>query len=269
LLLLTLFGCEHTVENPEWPEYKEKLVIVAKCEGRSEDSITVSCRILRTLPLTTPWTDSAAIVNDADAKITCYGREYAIPFDRNANRLQGSVSQANYRVVLPRNGAHDLTLTVRHGGKTAFSTLHLEDLPVFDSIGVVQVGQGDSILLARINPGAMARFRLQLWVSYYRSDWSGINLVGGSSNFYPKGAALSRAFWASVPLTHSLNGTAQCRLIVESSEQAYYTDAVLGSTGNGDIFGDSNGKNPPFNVTGDGIGFFWYELLGPEVEVKW
>ena len=266
LLLLTLFGCEHTVEDPEWPEYKEKLVIVAKCIVHAADSLSVFCRISRTLPLTTTWTDSAAFVNDADARITCDGREYLVPFDRYSSNYRGSFYQAYYHLTIPRNGVRDLMLTVRHGGKTAYSTLHLEDAPVFDSIDVLPGIQGDSILLARIIPGAMARFRIQLLVRYYRWGWG---LVGHYGDFVPEGTNSNAVFLAWVSVGNSLNGTAKCMIEAESPEYSDYMDALNHSTDNGDLFGNDGGKNPPFNVKGDGIGFFWYEVWGPEVEVKW
>ncbi|MDT8323232.1 MAG: hypothetical protein RRA94_03890, partial [Bacteroidota bacterium] len=55
-------------------------------------------------------------------------------------------------------------------------------------------------------------------------------------------------------------------LVLQSTAYEDYRNARWSWNNGGGVF-EPEAKNPPFNISGDGIGFFWYEFRGDPVEI--
>ena len=261
LFLVAVSGCEQEITDPDWPPYVERLVIAASLEV-ADDSLLLLCRVTRTLPLDVEYSETAALLNDATVTVLCDGVEYAItsdPFPHYGPPYQ------NYSAIVPRHGAGEVQLRVRHGGKTATSTLQLPDLPPFDTLGISTEQWGDTIVFARMFP---ADIRASYQFNIYTTPKAFRTRSARWSEFRAETDDGTGA-WYSAESVRGFAGIAYCRVTIISPEWELYSGMRWIWNGNGDPFDNSSGKNPPFNVTGDGIGFFWSVITGPATEIRW
>ncbi|MBL0175468.1 MAG: DUF4249 family protein [Ignavibacteria bacterium] len=261
MLLVLHMGCEQEITDPDWPPYEEKLVIAASLEV-ADDSLLLLCRVTRTLPLNVEYTEAAALLNDASVTLLCGGVEYsadAKPYPRYGPPYQ------NFSAIVPRHGARAVQLRVRHGGKTAISTLQLPDPPPFDTLGVTVSQWGDTLVFSRIYPmDDLATYQFLL----YQTRIAFRNPASRSNLFVMAPDDGTTAAYSSESVS-GFNGNAYCRVRMTSPEYEQYDRLRWNWGGSGDPFDNSSGKNPPFNVTGDGIGFFWSVITGPATEIRW
>ncbi len=265
--LLILAACERTVEGPDWPEYQEKLVVTAFIR-LERDSVFAHARVNRTLPLGEPFDFARAMVNDADLSVANDGASYIVPRDESSSRFD-----FNYGAVTARSADERYALTVRHGGKTARASLRTKDSATrFTTIDVEQSPTGsEEYTLTYTIPAAGSDIFTECLVEKYDSrmgywgEWSRYTLPNLANR--PNGMIEERfLIW----LFDGSGSKLRIRYTLTVRNKAYedYINSRWSWT-SGDSPFDPPQKNPPFNVTGDGIGFFWYEIVGEPVEIEY
>ncbi|MBR9975075.1 MAG: hypothetical protein KFF77_05805, partial [Bacteroidetes bacterium] len=224
----------------------------------------------RTLPLGERYDPAKAIVNDAELIVTNGNRTFVM------ERAQGFYPydfDFNYGAVTERGSDDYYSLTVRQGGKTAAASLALRSAVLrFDSIWFETVnnhGWNETVLHYRIPaPGKETDVELlmEFWDPMSSTWWEwGTTLLPASAN-RPDGM-LQGSFFG---LWMSREGGSKTRYrFTLTARNRAYTDYFNSrwDWNTGDSPFDPPQKNPLFNVTGDGIGFFWYEIVGEPVEI--
>lgn len=268
LLLLLLAACENTVDTDSWPAHEEKLVVTGYLRLEN-DSIFAYARVNRTLPLGERYDPARAIVNDAELIVSNGNRTFPI------GRAQGFYPydfDFNYGAVSERGSDDSFSLVVRQGGKTAVASLAVRSAVLrFDSVWFETVNnQGwDEILLHYRMPAPGKETDVELLIEVWdpnSSTWYEVWMtsIPGSAN-RPNGMLEgSFNFWIS----REGGSKTRYRYTLTARNRAYqdYINSRW-DWNTGDSPFDPPQKNPPFNVTGDGIGFFWYEIVGEPVEI--
>lgn len=255
-LCLFISGCEKVVSNPDWPEYKESLILNAHI-SITPDSTVVVCDLGRTVPLTQHYNWDATRVNDASI-IVLRGADTIrlLP----ATGIEESIYIThkiyyNYRAVVPTVQSQSYTIQAHHGSLQVSGTiLPARDLITeFDTLYVVRDSLYGEYSFLQFWFHAMYGFDYQVkfmiaadprdgqfpWYSWnHHIPPGGTILKGGSGS-------LKKGLWITS--------------ITAASPEYYPPEAS--STESGPF--ETNGKNPPHNVFGNGIGFFSYEITGP------
>lgn len=266
LLLLSLAACEQSVDTDSWPAHDEKLVVTGFLRLEN-DSIFAYARVNHTLPLGERYDPAKAIVNDAELIVSNGNRTFPLV------RAQGFYPYEfdfNYGAVTERGSDDHYTLTVRQGGKTAAASLEVRSTVLqFDTVWIETVDYQswkEFILHYRIpDPGKNtdADFLLEYW-DPTASSWYEYWTYRLPNNTNRPDGMLEGSF-----NLHMLpDSKTPIRYTLTARNRAYqdYTNSRW-ERGGGDTTFDPPHKNPPFNVTGDGIGFFWYEIVGEPVEI--
>jgi hypothetical protein len=268
LTAIVLVACETDIDNPDWPRHDAKLVITANLRV-SKDSVFVFCRVSRTMSLGEKFSVEASMVDDADVHILNDGKPRSIPF-RPGYSFNIS-NDANYMAVFRRGDFTEYTLTVRKGDLYVRTTLDLPDIPLrFDTVSIKRIASNfgyyerecSFILTTPVN-----RLRYDIHLEEQRPDgawaavdWGPWSLIDGS---------VSGSFAGVFRYGARSDGRkARYTLRVLSPEYRDYENSRWSSDHSGSIF-EPDSKNPAFNVTGDGIGFFWYEMIGEPVEIDY
>ncbi|MFZ1731048.1 MAG: hypothetical protein WBQ23_08425 [Bacteroidota bacterium] len=269
LPLLFLAACETSVDTPDWPSHDEKLVVTGYLH-LEHDSIFAYARVNRTLPLGEKFDLQKAMVNDAELIVTHGSRSFPLartqgfdPFDFDFN----------YGAVTTRGSDDDFVLTVRQGGKTASAALQVKTTVTrFTELRVEPSSSGwqeYDVFYSIPAPGQDTDLRclLEYWSSDFAS-WTESNTVVFPSLPNKPGGLLEGSF----PLwTYDNPGSKPRFRYTLFARNHAYQDYINSrwdwSTGDSPF--DPPGKNPAFNVTGDGIGFFWYEIVGEPVEIQY
>ncbi|MCB2203570.1 DUF4249 domain-containing protein [bacterium] len=265
LLALMLFtGCEQTVDT-DWPDHEEKLVVTGFLQFRT-DSVFVYARVNRTLPLSEPFNDSKAIINDALVQVRDAAITHDIPRDSRFYPLQYDF---NYRGVFVRDASKDYSFTVRQGGKTANAALIIDESSAeFDQLEISETGSSGYV---------HARWTLRTpdrrsTVTCYFEHWDSRHQTWMETQYFDLNDYSQRDgdvlrgesyVWTGTNETHP---RLRYVLVVRDGVYTDYSNTRWSWDSGGGIF-EPESKNPPFNVTGDGIGFVWYEFRGDPVEV--
>ena len=263
-LVLLLVSCETTMTDDDWPEHDAKLVIIARLQ-LTTDSVFVFCRISRTMGLGEKFNEEGAMVNDAEVNILNDGKARSIPFRQNYDPF---TSDANYIAVFPRDAFTEYVLTVRHGALNARAALSIPDIFLrFDSLTMYLYPSdwwrfAREVLFTLATPIARMRYDLLIEEQSSSGQWMEAlrlprTLIDGTLS-----TTTSKSFYWE---TSSDACRGRYTLIARSPEFRNYEDSRWGPDYSGSPF-EPNAKNPPFNITGDGIGFFWYDLVGDPVE---
>ena len=261
LMLLAVYtGCERDVADPDWPKHDGKLVIVASIEA-TEDSLTLLCRVTKTLPLDVQFSEAASLVTNASVTVLYDGIEHAaasVPLEHDVMPYQ------NYQATFPRSAARDVQLRVRHEGKTAVSSQHLSDAPGIDSVQLQGSSfGGDTQVVAWIHSAdILSAYYLRIAPAQFQPYYPNDSFFG---QYLSRGAG---TLGCRTMISHT-TGSVLCHVVMRSSEHDDCVRAMYSGDGGGDPFDNSSGKNPPFNVSGDGIGFFWSVVHGPAREISW
>jgi hypothetical protein len=268
LLLLVLFfaACETDVNNPDWPDHEPRLVITASVR-LTTDSAFVFCRVSRTMGLGEDFRVDRVMVNDAEVSILNDGKARPIPYRQNYDPF---TSDANYVAVFPRGSFTEYTLTVRRGNMYARSSLSIPDVPLMmDTVIVRRIQLGTWVerefQYVLSTPVLRMRYDMQLeeqvtggaWLEVPWRPWTFLDVVWTSPT---AGSFRYGSFINSVRGRYTI--------IARSPEYNNYENSRWNSDHSGSPF-EPQAKNPPFNITGDGIGFFWYELVGKAVEIRY
>ena len=267
-LFILLASCENEVDGPAWPDHDPKLVITAniRVEG---DSVQVFCRVSRTMALNEEFRIDRAMVNDAVVEIHHDGDIHRIPYRTGYYPYDFDV---NYAGFLPRGGSGRYELVVHKDAMTARSVLEVPDeLPMrFDTIFVRMVDtttfwwQGWVYYLL---PTPISRISYNLLFEDYLTGpfmgWMRIDegeIVQESYQSYSDGSFEFMIHQGSKRLRYTITA--------RSPQYNAYRDSRWWSGSSGSPF-EPEEQNPAFNVGGDGIGFFWWELIGEPVEFSY
>jgi hypothetical protein len=241
LVCLAIASCERVVENPEWPEYKERLVCSANISIDSSDSYhtLVLCNLGKTVPLTEGFDFEATRVNDAQITLTRNSEPSIVPhvaFSR----------QYNYAMGLPLNSAKDYSLQCHWGSITLIGSVTIPS-DVCTKLDTI-ITTPDPLRPNNLN----TLFRMHVMPDYdyvlQLPGWLGLQF---DAHDIPHEGR-------SVDLILSLKKGSWKYAITVANKN--FRDH---SSNNGvDVFGPSGG-NPRHNMTGDGIGFLTYDVTGP------
>jgi hypothetical protein len=266
LLLLLFAACETDVNNPDWPDHDPKLVITASVR-LTADSAFVFCRVSRTMGLGEDFRMDRAMVNDAEVNILNEGKARAIPYRQNYYPF---TSDANYLAVFPRGTFTEYTLTVRWGDLYARAALSIPDLPLaMDTVIVrnTQFGTWGERELHYILRTPLNRVRYDMALEEQVSGGVWLEVPWGPWSFLD--AAWTNPTAGSFRYGSYINSVrGRYTITARSPEYNNYENSRWSSDHSGSPF-EPDAKNPPFNITGDGIGFFWYELVGEAVEIPY
>ncbi|MBN1447069.1 MAG: DUF4249 family protein [Bacteroidetes bacterium] len=266
-LLLLLASCENEVDAPDWPEHEPKLVVTANLRVE-RDSVFVFCRVSRTMSLGEEFRVDRAMVNDAVVEIRHDAEVHTIPYRAGYYPYDFDV---NYQGFVPRGGSNSYELVVRKDAMTARAVLEVPELPMmFDAVSLLEY---DSYW----HQGTMY-FRLTTPVNRVSYDlhlealnpnpglgWQDISYGWGEIVEESYRSITEGTFWFSLPF-----GRQRIRYMLTARGPEYrsYENSRWWSGYSGSPF-ESEDQNPPFNVGGDGIGFFWWELVGEPVEIAY
>lgn len=264
-LLIFLASCESEVDGPAWPDHDPKLVVTAniRVEG---DSVQVFCRVSRTMALNEEFRIDRAMVNDAVVEIHHDGGIHQIPFRAGYYPYDFDV---NYTGFVPRGSTGRFELVVRKDAMTARSVLEVPmDLPM----------RFDTLLLVKYNERTYrADFAFQLSTPIQRVSYAmDFERLHPKIGWQPYGGLPSRIIRESHgrvstgTFDYGIEKDYLYRYILTARGPQYnaYEDSRWWSGYSGSPF-EPEEQNPPFNVGGEGIGFFWWELVGEPVEFSY
>jgi hypothetical protein len=260
--ILLLVSCENEVDSPDWPEHEPKFVVTASLRIEA-DSVFVFCRVSRTMALGEEYRVDRAMVNDAEIQVRHDGVAWPIPFRTNYYPYSNDV---NYIGQLPRGTSGRFVLSIRKGSLDASATLDIPTVPLhFDTLILVP-GQPyyERTLQFRLQT-PMRRIGYDLVLEerlsngrWQESPWSGQTLIEGAYQSVSEGS-----FWYGKSSTAN---RVRYRIVAVSPVYRDYENSRWYSSSGGSPF-EPEPNNPAFNIEGDGIGFFWYELVGDPVEI--
>lgn len=268
LPLLVLAACEQVVDTSDWPAHDEKLVVTGFLRIE-HDSLFAYARVSRTLPLGEKFDLQKAMVNDAELLVTNGNRSFPI------NRAQGFYPfdfDFNYDAVTTRGSDDDFVLTVKRGGKTAKVEIQAKTASTrFTDLRVTRSSDGYDYNVSYSIPapeqGTDLWCLMESWSSEFGYWYERYTVELPSLPNRPGGMIEgSFQYWAF----DSQGSKPRIRYTLTACSRAYQD--YINSRWNwntGDSPFDPPGKNPAFNVTGDGIGFFWYEIVGEPVEIQY
>lgn len=263
-LLILLVSCENEVDGPAWPDHDPKLVVTAniRIEG---DSVQVFCRVSRTMALNEEFRIDRAMVNDAVVEIHHDGDIHQIPYRTGYYPYDFDV---NYAGFVPRGSSGRYELVVRKDAMTARSVLEVPmELPMkFDSLNVdyfdSRYGEGRMHFWL---PTPLQRLSYDIYFELRRdSEWE--------AKYYAQ-TLIGETYQALSTGTFIFgvrDGSEAIRYVLTARGPQYnaYRDSRWWSGYSGSPF-ETEEQNPPFNVGGDGLGFFWWELVGEPVEFSY
>jgi hypothetical protein len=242
---LIVAGCEQVVENPDWPEYVEKGILQAEIVVR-DDSTFVYCNFGRTAPLNEPFDFLATRINDARIEFRRGSEAFLVPaIAGNWDPMQGEFH--NYALVLETNDTRDFFVRVDWSGKQLEGSVTLQSVKT----------EADTIIIkpAPAQPNLfVVTFRMHVLPDI---DYN-MYLFGPNS-------WTSTSFWVrDIPPEGKIIDEIQYLrkgswLYTIQAEDRKYRNWY--SSNSGDPF-EPTGSNPKHNVTGDGIGFLTYRVLG-------
>jgi len=267
-LLILLASCENEVDGPAWPDHDPKLVVTAniRIEG---DSVQVFCRVSRTMALEEEFRIDRAMVNDAVVEIHHDGEIHTIPYRTGYYPYDFDV---NYAGFLPRSSSGRYELVVRKDAMTARSVLEVPELPLtFDQFKVqwYDPSNRESNVYYRLST-PQNRIRYDLIVEgYYSGPGGGWYVIpfGGRPLIEASYAAYTEGTFR-LGYSHPEQERMRYILTAISPQYTAFQDSRWWSGYSGSPF-EPEEQNPPFNVGGDGIGFFWWELVGEPVEFSY
>ncbi len=270
--LLLLAACEQAVDTDGWPAHEEKLVVAAYLH-LEHDSIFAYARVGRTLPLGEKFDLQKAMVNDAEVIVDNGNRSF--PMSR-AQGFDPYDFDFNYAAVAARGTDDRFTLTVSQGGNTAGAAIDVRSVVLkFDTLwlerGFNDFGYPIYIVHYRIPApgiGSDVECRIESGIQG-TSTWQDVgSFTLPSQTNRPdgllEGSTTTWDPWSGTPKRPTFRLT----LIAHNRAYQNYINSRWDWSG-GDSPFDPPQKNPPFNVTGDGIGFFWYEFVGEPVEIQY
>jgi hypothetical protein len=265
LPLLLLIACEDVINDPDWPEHEQKLVVLSRLEFSGNDSVHVICSVSKTLPV---WE-----YIDHNTDFTVYDATVQIETDLGMTTIpHSSPDNGEHRGYITYAGDGDYTIHVSWNGLNTSATSRPVKPPVPHSAILLNGPNHDSysagIHFARnADPNVTylgeARFYLEIrnrWIDSQKGNYS----EGGDSRYiHPIPDNMLEYIAPITDFTSTID--IQTRITMFSREYRNYIEGS-GSYYNGDDPFDPSDTNPLFSFTGDGIGFFWTETPGPWVE---
>ncbi len=258
LLLALLGACEETIDGVNLP-YKEQLVVRCILEtGKPLDGVAIE----RTLPPQGSTIDSMAWVRDADARISCEGREYKLEYD--------SAGLYSCRGLVPAAGK-SYSLNVRWKGMACTASTHMPLLPekytldtaaypdiyglyTVDYLILFKPVEDQVCYMGSCQQYGKGNYMCDTSIRYPDYYTIYLNRNAGADGLV---RVVMASTFASLPDKESIKNTVIDFLRLEVYDvqfYAYYSTKGRGMEGD-DIFGP-RGENPIWNVKGDGFGVF-------------
>jgi hypothetical protein len=268
-LFVLLAACEQSVDTDDWPAHDEKLVVTAFLR-LERDSVFAYARVNRTLPLGERFDMQKAMVNDADLRVDNGSRSFPLnrddgfyPFEFDFNYSFGHVA---------RERGHLFTDGAARGRHAAASLVAKSAATRFTDVRIDRSGSGLEDYIATYTiPAPGSDTDIECLVEF----WAAISTPGlNCTPFHlPKqanlpGGMLQGSFQIWAYDRQGSKPRLRYRLSVRNRAYRDYINSRW-QWNTGDSPFDPPQKNPAFNVTGDGFGFFWYEIVGESVEIAY
>lgn len=248
--MLMLTACEQTIDV-ELP-YQERIVVNGFV-GMEEATwgIPPTVQITRTLP-PLDQTDTARMrIDDVEAVITHRGADYPL--------AKGSHTLMRLPVESSQWAGDSVTLRVRGGGMTAFSTTYIPKRPEIVSATILDstTSWGETIRGIQINVRAEAGSCVfatstdapfSPYGNYPMSLWQVPVVVPGQRGSGTTDIVLG------IPLRYRFDSGDSVQVTIYAMDGVYERYRSSYAPGGGPF--SSGGANPLFNVTGDAIGMF-------------
>ena len=245
--VLLMSACETDVNDVTFHEYKELLVV--KCFMQTIHGYTwIACEVSRTLPPGETYSLEKAWVTDA---VVTYSTE-------TSKRIPHVIPNTGlYRTTDSGLVGKTVTLTVSWNGKTVTAQQHIPLFNVVDTMTerqyIPQLGW-HRVIGIRALPD-VGRVEVQ-------SDGAS---TGDLDTFWPD-AAVNGMYYSTIRLPADKPDTVRVSTRFLSSAFEEWMRS-RDHSGNGDWIFPTVGKNPRFNVHGDGIGFFYTDTIRDTVIV--
>jgi hypothetical protein len=268
-LFVLLAACEQSVDTDDWPAHDEKLVVTAFLR-LERDSVFAYARVNRTLPLGERFDMQKAMVNDADLRVDNGSRSF--PLDRD-DGFYPFEFDFNYSFVTSRGSEDTFLLTARHGGRHAAASLVAKSAATrFTDVRIDRSGSGLEDYIATYTiPAPGSDTDVECLVEFWSSDfdtWFELYSFSLPKQANLPGGMLQGSFQIWAYDRQGSKPRLRYRLSVRNRAYRDYINSRW-QWNTGDSPFDPPQKNPAFNVTGDGIGFFWYEIVGESVEIAY
>lgn len=210
------------------------------------------------------------MVNDAELWMENGGTIFRVPRDES---YYPYAFDYNYGTVTPRTIDDHFVLTIRHGGKTAHATLQAREAATrFSSLNIQpSPGEFDGYTVTYTIPAPGLETFTECMVEYYEDGlgyWYEMQRFTLPHLANRPNGMLEGQFMIWVFDRQGSRTRMRYTLTVHNKAYEDYVNSRW-NVNRGDSPFDPPQKNPPFNVTGDGIGFFWYEVTGPPVEIEY
>ncbi|MBR9977590.1 MAG: DUF4249 family protein [Bacteroidetes bacterium] len=270
LPLLLLVSCEQIVNAPDWPAHEEKLAITATLHIRS-DTVFTYARVSRTQALDERFDRSATMIHDAEVQLQ--NGERMITLTPHRQERRSFYHTYNYSAITQYGENEDYDLTVRYGEKTATSAVRVRRATMRFTDVRLEYTEGDprfrtsTYTLYYSIPAPQADTHTECTIMYWSPDieqWMEIH----NAKLPPRANRDDGMLEGSIPFfarTGDHVSKLRFRYILISRNSAYMEH--YHSRWVSDSPFDSADKNPRFNIGGDGIGFFMYEIIGDPVEI--
>jgi hypothetical protein len=250
LVCFTLAGCEQVVDNPDWPEYKERMVCSANISIHP-DSTRITCNLGKTAPLNQNVDFNATRVNDAQITLTRSADSFTLPYAPTPSFMFWDYF--NYALSIPTKSANEFTLQCRWQSLQLQGSLTVpaDVRTTLDTLFIMQDPRYPDMYIGTFRIHAMPDFEYDLTLTSPTISGPTINSFN-AHDLPPGGKSVDLIIYLKQGLwTYSI-----------TAKSNNYRDHY--SNNGGDVFGPSGG-NPRHNMTGDGFGFLTYDITGPEV----
>jgi len=199
-----------------------------------------------------------------DATVELRSSMENIPFQHHP----GGVKMYNYTAVAANSGASSYTIHVEGSHRTARATVDVDDLPLYFEQSTIERYDATGYILQAVMPSEFVAGDYDMILEILPPGghyWIEQTFRHDVSLYYDaviKRFRLIVYFYFEADKVHWKK---RYKLIARSREYDDYRHAIYSGWNSGGPF-EGEMKNPPFNVTGNGIGFFWYERVGEPVE---
>lgn len=283
IVLLVLFtACEQTVDISDLPQQEDKLVVYGGLTV-TPDSVFTSFWFQRTGTLAEHYRPEDHVVTDVDFSLCCGSGEITL-------REAETHALENWRIDYRRK----LASSLRSGATARAADFDLtffwkdKSIPVRIAAPVLPVSLGDVKLWKSHTDSAtylisysypVPKQNESVWIEFWEYDSEAMEWQWRSSRpVYPE--LIRGRLWADTVQLWSKSYTATAsppryryRISIENAyceiggDVHRRSDIGYPETQHSPL--DPQGVNPPFNVTGDGIGFVSYRRFGGWIEIPY
>ncbi len=252
---IILFSCVEVIENPNLP-FEERIVVY----GILEPNVPLELFINKTIPALTEY-PSFSILRDANVQIESEGRIYVLYVKDSVYPNIVESFFTSDELIIQEGKTYNLTVNWR--GKTVKSTTHIPPKPIATSVWNSDTSNSDLAFMQAFRTNISAKnvpngiimgiladkdtikpFNDLFFIDnpYELMDYN----LSQDSTIISFSRGFDDPFYNSYPYA---------RLIAFDPAFLLYYRTLDGRNNNDGIFG-GGGRNPIWNVTGDGLGLF-------------